>query len=122
MKMPKFLSLAFFLTGFCLLYIYQQTEIFHSAYAGQKTQTAFSELLDKNSILRYNIKKNASLVCIGNKFSGAGDYEMPNSYYLVKVNPAKRGTAITKGARIRQTMLSRVFSIKRQAEAQTINP
>ncbi|MGD0336474.1 MAG: hypothetical protein ABSB18_05175 [Candidatus Omnitrophota bacterium] len=122
MQMPKFLSIVFFLTGFSLLYVYQQTEIFHLAYVGQKKQGSFSELLDKNSILRYNIKKNASLTCIGSKFSGTSDYEMPNSYCLVTVAPPRKSGVLAVASRSGETLLSRIFSIKRQAEAKTINP
>ncbi|MCM8796970.1 MAG: hypothetical protein NC923_03725 [Candidatus Omnitrophica bacterium] len=122
MKISKFLSLSFFITGFCLLYVYQQTEIFRLAYIGQNKQAFFSELLDKNNILRYNIKKNTSLTYIGSKFSGTGDYEIPNNFYLVKVAPPKKNTVFAVASRSGQTMLSRIFAIKRQAEAKTINP
>jgi len=107
-----------FLTLFSLLYVYQQTEIFRLAYAGQKKLVYSDELLDKNSILRYNIEKRASLVQIGNKFSGCADFQMPDSYRLVRFTPTKRGVKILN----RQTLASRLFGIKRQAEAKTINP
>jgi hypothetical protein len=51
-------------TLFSLLYVYQQTEILHLAYVGQKRVTAFEDLFDKNSVLRYNINKSSSLVHI----------------------------------------------------------
>lgn len=107
-----------FLTLFSLLYVYQQTEIFRLAYAGQKKLAHSEELLDKNSILRYNIEQRASLVQIGNKFSGCAEFQMPDSYRLVRFKPA-RGSVNTLN---RQTLVSRLFGVKRQAEAKTINP
>lgn len=79
------------------------------------------DLLDKNSILRYNINKNASLVYIGNKISGSSDFQMPDNYRLVRLESSKGrlGLQDISGG---QTVLSRLFGIKRQAEANTINP
>lgn len=107
-----------------LLYVYQQTEIIRLAYVGQKSQVAFDELLDKNNILRYNIKKNASLVCIGGRVWGGSDFQMPENYQLVRLAPSEEALGI-KGnlfSRGKETVLSRVFGIKRQAEAKTVNP
>jgi hypothetical protein len=121
MKLSKFLLIAFFATCFCLLYVYQQTEIFRLAYLGKKQQ-AFQDLLDKNSILRYNIKKQASLVSIGNKISGYTDFQIPDTYRLVKLASAEGSLRAQAQPRNKATMLSRIFSIKEQAEAKTINP
>ncbi len=122
MKLPKFLSIATFITSFSLLYVYQQTEIFRFAYVGQKKQALYQDLLDKNNILRYNIKSKASLVQIGNTISRNTDYEMPNSYTLVRLSPSREGLNFKEQSLNRETIISRLFGIKRQAEAKTINP
>jgi len=122
MRLPRFLSMAIFITGFSLLYVYQQTEIFRLAYVGQKKRVSYEDLLDKNTILRYNIKTRASLVHIGSKVSETCDFQMPDSYVLVKLNPSHEGLVSSKQAVNRETLLSRLFGIKRQAEAKTINP
>jgi len=121
MRLSKFLSIVIFITCFSLLYVYQQTEIFRFAYLGQKKQVVFEDLLDKNSILRYNIKNSTSLVNIGNKISGSAEYEMPDSYRLVRLAPSPEGLERRQSVN-RETLLSRLFGIKRQAEAKTINP
>ena len=88
MRLSRFLSVIFFITGLCLLHVYQQTEIFRYAYAGQKKLGLMQDLLDKNVVLRYNIEKNTSLVRIGDKISEDKDFEMPDSYRLVRLkNP-----------------------------------
>jgi len=105
---------------FSLLYVYQQTEIFRLAYVGQKKLVALEELLDKNTYLRYNIERNASLVQIGDRVSGNADFQMPDSYRLVRLVPSKEGFRLRAPASGKETLVSRIFGVKRQAEAETI--
>lgn len=122
MRLIKFLSTVVFIAYFSLLYVYQQTEIFRLGYAGQKRQATYEDLLDKNTLLRYNISRNASLVRIGDKISGLADFQMPDSYRLVRLAPSSREGMRAKEALPKQeTVLSRLFGIKRQAEAKTVN-
>ena len=109
-------------TFFSLLYVYQQTEIIRLAYAEQKQYAVFQGLLDKNSILRYNMEKNCSLVNIGGSVSNHSDFQMPDKYQLVRLVPSKEGVTFAQGAANKETLLARIFGIKRQAEARTINP
>jgi hypothetical protein len=118
MKLSKFLSVALFMTIFCVLYVWQQTEIVRLAYAGQKKQVEFQELLDNNSQLRYNIEKSSSLVELGPSLSGRSDFSMPERYQIVRLAPKPANPA--SGAR--ETIFARIFSVKRQAEAKTVNP
>lgn len=122
MKLPKFLSIVSILTFFSLLYVYQQTQILRLAYTGQKRLTIFEDLLDKNSILRYNTTKSASLVHIGNRISDYADYHMPDRYRVVRLAPSPEKFSSNAQAFNKETVLSRFFGIKRQAEAKTINP
>ena len=122
MRLTKFLSLTVFITSFSLLYVYQQSEIFRLAYLGQKKQACFNEILDKNTALKYNIKKDSSLVRIGNKISGSSDFQMPDSYRFVKFVSSPGGYKLAKIERDRPTLLSRIFGINREAQAKTINP
>lgn len=122
MRVSRFLSIIGFITLLSLLYVYQQTEIFRLAYAGQKKESAFTELLDKNTILRYNIGRNASLVHIASKISASADFQMPDSYRLVRLRSSRQGFRLAEESVNKETLLSRLFGIKRQAEAKTINP
>lgn len=122
MRLSKFLSLVTTITLFSLLYVYQQTEIVRLAYAAQKKQVFCQDLLDKNSFLRYNIQRNASLVQLGSRISKNTDFQMPDNYRLVRLAPSA-GTLKSREQpqAAGQTLLSRLFGIKRQAEAETIN-
>ncbi len=122
MRLTKFFSAVVFVTSFSVLYVYQQSEIFRLAYLGQKKQIIFTELLDKNTALRYNINKNSSLVNIGARISGAKDFGMPDNYRFVKFISTPVGLRFADSSQARENWLARIFSLKREAQAKTINP
>ncbi len=121
MRLPKFLSIVISMTILSLLYVHQQTEIFRFAYLGEKKMSVFQDLLDKNTVLRYNIGSSASLTRLGSKISDAKDFQMPDTYRLVKV-VRPREVRLTDAVANKENIVSRIFSVKRQAEAKTINP
>ena len=92
------------------------------AYIGQKKAAFFQDLLDKNTQLRYNIEKSASVVRIGNKILESNDYEMPSSYQLVRLREPLKDIKVPAAPAQTENVFVRFFSIKRQAEAKTINP
>ncbi|MDD4894431.1 MAG: hypothetical protein PHW54_03860 [Candidatus Omnitrophica bacterium] len=122
MKLSKILLFTTFATCFCLLYVYQQTEIFRLGYIGEKKSVAFHDSLDKNAMLRYNINKNTSVVLIDNRVSEYAKFEMPNSYRVVKLAYPQGGVRIASEARPSKfkTIAISLFGIKRQAEASSI--
>ena len=122
MKLSRFLLIIMIVTGLSLLYVYQQTEIFLLAYKGGRQQTIYEELLDKNHILRYNINSSSSVVCLGEKIQEFSDFQMPDSFELVRVSGSTLGITPQEKASSKQTLFSRIFGIKRQAEAKTIKP
>jgi len=122
MKLNKFLSTVVFITSFSVLYIYQQSEIFRLAYLGQKKQIIFTELLDKNTALRYNINKSSSLVSIGERLNGTNDFAMPDNYRFVKVVPSREGLRLADQDQNKEGLLARIFGLNREAVAKTINP
>lgn len=122
MRLSKFLIIIVFITCLCLLYVYQQTEIFRFAYMGQKRNIRLDELLDKNSILRYNIDSNSSVVNLADKLSANADFQIPENFRLVRVASSEASLKLREAPNGKPALLSRIFSIKRQAEAKTINP
>jgi hypothetical protein len=122
MRLPKFLCLVSLITVLALLYVWQQTEIFRLAYIGGSHSVVFNELLDKNAHLRYNIERSASLIRIGEKVCASNNLEMPDTYRLVRL--VSSGEGILSASRPipkKESIFSRLFGIKRQAEAKTIN-
>ena len=122
MKLSKFLSIVIFVTALCLLHVYQQTEIFHYAYAGQKKLVLMQDLLDKNILLRYNIEKNTSLTRLGDKIYEDQDFEMPDTYRLIRLPGSALKAVAAKPAANKENIFARFFGVTRQAEAKTINP
>lgn len=122
MKLSKFLLLVSFSTFFALLYVYQQSEIFRLAYLGQKKATQFQDLLDKNTIIRYNIESTVSLVNISNKLSKGNNYEMPGTYQLVRLSSPPKNLKPNERVPKKENIIARIFSVKREAQAKTINP
>ena len=122
MKMTKFFSMVVFITSFSVLYVYQQSEIFRLAYLGQKKQATFTELLDKNTALRYNINKSSSLVNIGGRINETREFQMPDNYRFVKFVSSKEGLRLANQNQDRVGFMARIFGLKREAQAKTINP
>lgn len=121
MKLHRFLLAVFFITFLAVLYVWQQTEIFRLAYDGQKKFSAFQDLLDKNTVLRYNIKRDASLVRIGNKISQTADFCTPDTYRLVRLSYSLESAKASQQALKKENLAFRFFGIKRRAEAETLD-
>jgi hypothetical protein len=122
MRLSKFLVCVSVFTLVSLVYVYQQSEIFRLAYAAQKRLSVYQDLLDKNTVLRYNIEKSASLIRIGNKLSQGSDFQMPDSYQLVKLGVMAEGAESSAPVAKRENIASRFFGVRREVEARTINP
>jgi len=123
MRFSKFITLTTFVTCLCLLYVYQQTEIFHLAYIGQKKSSLFHESLDKNTMLRYNINRNTSLVLIDGRIAGYANFEMPGSFRVVKLAYPEGNLRVanqSRPSRFKAIAIS-LFGLKTQAEAKTID-
>lgn len=122
MRPPKLLCLAGLVTFFSLVYVYQQTQILRLAYVSQKRLYIYEDLLDKNSVCRYNIGKSASLVEITDSLSESDDFQIPEAYRLVRLTPIEGGSKAAATISNRNSLLSRFFGVKREAEAKTTNP
>ena len=122
MKLTKFLSAVVFITSFSVLYVYQQSEIFRLAYLGQKKQALFTELLDKNTALRYNINKGSSLVKIGGRINQTSEFQMPDNYRFVKFVSSGEGLKLADQSQNKEGLMARIFGLRREAQAKTINP
>jgi C4-dicarboxylate-specific signal transduction histidine kinase len=121
MRLSKLLLLIIIITLCSLFYVWQQTEILRLAYVRQKNNNLFQDLLDSNNVLRYNIERNASLVRIGDKISQQSDFQLPDSYRLVRLANPEGGVMLSKQIPRKENIISRLFGIKTQAEAKTIN-
>ncbi len=118
MKMTRFLAGACTVTLFCLVYVYQQTEIVRLAYAAQKKTIRAQDIVEENARLRFAIDQRASPVQLGARIFKSEDFQMPDSYRLVQVQQAKMPQEPPRT----ESLAVRLFGIKRQAQARTIGP
>ena len=121
MRIAKFLVSMSVFTLFVTMYVYQQSAIFRLGYLIDRKQARFQDLLDKNALLRYNVQKDASLVRIGDKFSKRADFQMPDTYRLVKLEMVADNTKLIAEAPKKENIFARIFGAQRQAEAKTIS-
>jgi len=119
MRVNKFLSVIVPLTLVCLLQVHLQTEIFHLAYAASKKNALLEDLWNKNSFLKYYKEKKASLVKIGSVLEDK-NFQMPGEYRLVRLRQTEK-LNIASGHK-RKNIVWRIFSVSKQAQAQTISP
>lgn len=123
MRTLRFFAISIFVTFICLIYVYQQTEIYRLGYINQKKLIAFQDLLDKNSILRYNMEKRTSLIDVTNRFNNDKELQMPQDYRLVRLSSQQLDSSLARSKGLKQeNIFVRIFGLKRQAEAKTINP
>lgn len=122
MRLYRFLILACVLTSIAVAYVWQQSEVVRLAYVGQTKSAKFQDLLDKNSQLRYFLKQNTSLINLASRVTDKSDFQMPRNYCLVKLTPPKENVVVENN-RVARTLrlVYRLFGVKREAEAKTLN-
>lgn len=120
MRISRFLLSATFLTTLALFYVWQQTEVFRLAYTGQKSLIQCQDLLDKNTLLRYNIDTQISLTQLGDRISQDRDFQMPGTYRLVK-SATSAGPLVVTLPNLKhlkqKNLVARIFGIRDEAEA-----
>ena len=120
MRISRFLYAISLVTVFCLVYVYQQTEIFRMAYVGQQREALFQDLLDKNTLLRYNIESRASVVRIGSRILQDNVYEMPGDFQTLAYASDKKSVAKANLPH-RENILAKLLSVKSEAQAGMIS-
>lgn len=120
MKLSKFLLVVFFLTIVSLVYVWQQAEIFCLAYKGQRRLSLYQSLTEKNGMLKYCKQSNISLVRINNRLDEKDSFQIPETYRIVRLVSPRPDLRTRINSSKKESFLSRLFSVKRQAEAKTI--
>lgn len=119
MRLKRFIFAVVVFTVFSLIYVYQQTEIFLLAYAVEKKSSLLQDLVDKNTLLRYNISRGSSITHIGRKISEDLSFPNPQTYQLIELKQEvpKRRQLVKK-----ESFWGNIFKVKNEAQAKTINP
>jgi hypothetical protein len=62
------------------------------------------------------------LVNIGGRINATTEFQMPDNYRFVKFISSREGLMLADENQNKEGLLARIFSLKREAQAKTINP
>jgi hypothetical protein len=112
--------MVFFLTLASLVYVWQQTEILCLAYKGQRRMSIYQNLTEKNAFLKYCKQSNISLVRLNNRLDEKESFQIPETYRIVRLVSSGRNIKLKASPEKKENFLSRLFSVKGEAEAKTV--
>ncbi len=127
MKVHKFLRMTIIITALALIYVNQQVALIRVSYDIKEKEKIYSDLLDRNKILLYNVKHLESPARLEKALLAKDmELEVPSKerVILVSAMPEKAGTGESKeivsatGAfgRIRQA-IANIFVLGSEAQA-----
>lgn len=121
MKLSKFILLIGTITLISLIYLYQETETIKLAYTTSKKSKYYQDLLEQNRNISYNIDTLKSVTLLGNKVLGANsNFEIPKPTQLAELKLKKSKNLKIASSKQKPNLILSFFSLKSQAEAQTI--
>lgn len=118
MIIKRTLKIVAFLVPLAILYVWQNTQTFKLAYEMENKAGAYKELLEKNSLLRYNINVRMSSQEIGESFlSKDNNLKIADSIFVVKAKSKAKETPAIYSKIGRENRLLRFFSPPAEAES-----
>jgi hypothetical protein len=122
MRLPRFFSLLIIATVISLIYVQLQVEIFREAYTGSLNESRLHELLDDNSVLRYNITQLTSAQHVGDKLlSQELNLEFAQAAQISEVRiPFQVAGNLNSQGKKEPNFFAKIFSLKAQAEAKQL--
>ena len=124
MRTSRCIFYTLLVTMFALLYVAQQTEIVKLGYKIHQAERVLEALRDKKTSLEFTLSSLESPLHLDKSlFLNNNDFEMAQSYKLVKVAPQGLKPVLYAQASQRQSVLQRLAKLSifeaRQAQAQT---
>jgi len=122
MKICRFLTVTAAITAIALVYVSQQTALVHLSYDLKQREKSYSELLDRNKILLYNVRQLESPARLERALLAKNlKLEVPSRerVILVSAGPEKPNnvkTAVGIFGKIRQITAS-LFTLGPEAQA-----
>lgn len=125
MKLSKFIYLVIFITIVSIIYVQLQVQIFALAYNGKKREVTFKELLDRKTIMMYNINRLESAENIGTTLlSRDSNLQFSDKTQIARfdmpIQLAGNFNAEPKLENKRPNFLISFFSLKSEAQAKPI--
>lgn len=130
MKVYKFLTITAIITTVALIYVNQHVALVRLSYDIKEKEKTYSDLLDRNKILLYNVKRLESPVRLEQALLAKNmKLEIPSKerVILVSATQVKAGASEPKGiagatgtfGRIRQAIAS-IFALGPEAQARPV--
>ncbi len=125
MKISRFLTVTVSLTAVALIYVSQQTALVRISYDIKLKEKSYSELLDRNKILLYNIEQLESPARLERALLAKKmKYEVPSSESVILVSsgpgrPNNVKAAVGIFGKIRQITAS-LFTLGPEAQARPV--
>lgn len=125
MKIYRFLTVTVAFTAAALIYVSQQTALVRISYDIKQKEKSYSELLDRNKILLYNIELLESPARLERALLAKKmKYEVPSKESMILVSsgggkPSNVKAAVGMFGRIRQVTAS-LFTLGPEAQARPI--
>jgi len=121
MSLNKIFTIVLGITLVALLYVYQQSKIIQLAYQEQERLAFLENVINKNNNLKFNIDRQMSLVSIVDLWQD-GNFEWPHQKQLVSLSTIEQGLKASKQLKEKETIFTRIFGLKSQAEATPVKP
>jgi len=122
MKICRFLTVTAAITAIALVYVSQQTALVHLSYDLKQREKSYSELLDRNKILLYNVRQLESPARLERALLAKNlKFEVPSREHVILVSagpekPNNVKTAVGIFGKIRQITAS-LFTLGPEAQA-----
>lgn len=122
MKICRFLTVTAAITAIALVYVSQQTALVHLSYDLKQREKSYSELLDRNKILLYNVRQLESPARLERALLAKNlKLEVPSREHVILVSagpekPNNVKTAVGIFGKIRQITAS-LFTLGPEAQA-----
>lgn len=121
MSLKRYFAILITITFLSLCYVHQQFLIVEANYTIKKREHILSQLLDRNTKLRYNINALESPANLEIKLAASGiKYDAPKSWVVVRRAESKPAYRLAKNTERRNTLVDKFFNfIAVKAEAKT---
>ena len=111
MSLKRYFAILIIITGLGVCYVHQQFLIVEANYTIKKREHVLSQLLDRNTKLRYNINVLESPASLEMKLAANGlEYNTPKTWVVVKRAESKSAYRFAKNTERRATLVAKFLN------------
>ncbi|MDP3789682.1 MAG: hypothetical protein Q8R48_04695 [Candidatus Omnitrophota bacterium] len=111
MSLKRYFAILIMITGLGVCYVHQQFLVVEANYTIKKREHILSQLLDRNTKLRYNINALESPASLEMKLAANGlQYNTPKTWVVVKRVESKPAYRFAKNTERRPTLVAKFMN------------